>query len=130
MILWPTMRCSRWGIFFNFTTMFIQRSFQPSSCLANVTKITRKTWNKTDATSLHNRNRTFRRWKFDFVDRFKRDFVTKTWMELRDFERDRRVKRQNYRIKIWVTMANTLFRLLGFIRQKSCSPRQKARDFK
>ena len=36
-------------------------------------------------------------------------------MELRDFERDRRVKRQNYRIKIWVTMADTLFRLLKCI---------------
>ena len=78
MIARPTMRCNGWGInifIFNFTTMFIQPRFQPSSCLTNIAKITRRTWNKIDATPVLNRNRIFRRGKFNFVNRSKRDFV-------------------------------------------------------
>ena len=37
---------------FNFTMMFIKPSFQPSSCLFNIIKFTKKTWNETDATIL------------------------------------------------------------------------------
>ena len=105
MIVRPTMRCNGRSMnlfIYNFATMFIQSSFQPSSCLANITKFTRRTWNKIDATPVLNGNRIFRRWKFDFVNRSKRDFETKTWKDFRDFERDRRIKRQNYRIETCV----------------------------
>ena len=105
MIARPTMRSNGWGInlfIFNFTTMFIQPRFQPSSCLTNIAKITRRTWNKINATPVLNRNRIFRRRKFNFDNRSKRDFETKTGKDFRDFERERSIKRQNYKIETWV----------------------------
>ena len=101
----PIMRCNGWGInlfIFNFTMMLIQPSFQQSSCLASITKIIRRMWNKIDATPVLNRKRIFRRWKFDFVYRSERDFETKTWKDFRDFERNLKIKRHNYRIKEFI----------------------------
>ena len=49
MIAGPTMRSNGWAnnfFIFNFTTTFIQPSFQPSFCLANITKITGRIYNK------------------------------------------------------------------------------------
>ena len=94
------------SIHFNFTTMLIHSSFQPS-CLANITKMTRKTWNKIDATPVLNRNGIFRRWRFDFVNRSKRNLETETRKDFRDFKRDR-IKRQNYRIETWVRMTDRM----------------------
>ena len=48
------------SLHFNFTTMFIQPSFQLSSYLANITKITKRAWNKIDAIPVLNRNRIFK----------------------------------------------------------------------
>ena len=112
MIIRPTMRSNGWGknlLIFNFMTIFIQPSFQPSSCLANVTKITRRTWNKINATPVLNRNRIFRRGKIDFVYKSKRDFETKTWRNFRDFERDQRIERQNCRIETRIINVDMLY---------------------
>ena len=114
-IVRPTMRYNGWSInlfIFNFMTIFIQPSFQPSSCLASIAKITRRTWNKIGATPILNMNRIFRRGKFYFVNRSKRDFETKTWKEFRDFERDLRTERENYRIQSSFRMTDRVFRLL------------------
>ena len=107
MIIRPTMRSNGWGknlLIFNFMTILIQPSFQPSSCLANIRNITRRTCNKINATLVLNRNMIFRKWKFDFVDRSKRNFETKMWKNFRDFERDQRIKRQNYRIETYMSI--------------------------
>ena len=47
----------------NFATMFIQPIFKPSACLANVTKISRRTRNKINAIPVFNRNMIFKRGK-------------------------------------------------------------------
>ena len=115
MIVTPTMRSNGQTVnlfIFNFATMFIQSSFQPSSCLANITKITRRTWNKIEDTPVLNRNRIFRRGKFNFVNTSKGVFAGKTWKDFRDFYKGRRTKRQIYRIDTWVRMPTEC---LGFL---------------
>ena len=114
------MRSNGWPVnffIFNSTTMFVQLSSQPSSCLVNVTKITRRTWNKIHASSVLNWNKTFRRGKNDSINRSNRDFETKTPKHLRSFERIKieRIKMQNYRIEVWVRTTNRVFRLFEFI---------------
>ena len=85
MIVRPTTRSNGWAInlfIFNFTTMFIQPSFQASSSLANITNVIRRTWNKIDPTQVLNWIWIYKRGKFDFFNRSKRDIETKTRLEI------------------------------------------------
>ena len=132
-----SIRSNVWDLnhfIFKFTTMLIKPGFQPSSSLANITKITR-TWNKTDATPVLSSNKIFRRREFNFVNRFKRDFEEKTWKDFRDFVRDWRIKRQNNRIETWIRMIERVVRVLEFVQnffndRNVVAPREKTRDFK
>ena len=65
---------------------------------------------------------------FDFVNRFNWDFETKTWKDFKNFERDRRIKKQNHRMRRgseWRT------KCLGFWNsfKANHSPRQKMTVF-
>ena len=70
--------------------------------------------------------------KINFVDRSKRDFETKTWENFSDFETNRRIERQNYKIETRVRKADRVCRILefnqGFINdRKVVAPRESKR---
>ena len=77
--------------------MFIHPGFQSSPCLANVTMITRRTRNKIVASPAASRDNVCKSREFNFVYRFKEDFDLRKGF--RDFDRDKRIKKQNNRIE-------------------------------
>ena len=81
----------------------------------------------------HRKSGVFKKRKFSFVYKFKRDFEVKSRKDFRDFSRGRRIKRQNDRIETRVTGTIRSSRLHKFIQEltndRGLVPSRKSKRF-